>query len=482
MAVESPSRPSSVSIWGSPEVWIKFLGALLGLAVAFGAALFSTVYRDSGNVWATVGLASVSLIMAVVVGLTTVPYLARRAAAERMRLRFEYDVTRVGVAYVLMTLVIAIAALNTGNNLLYIVDSAMLGAILVSGLVSSLNLRGLQLDVRMPERVFAGQPVQVRVVVRNTKRRVPSLSLRVVPLKPQHDGDARWQWEASTFSFPPRSWGLRKQFQVPDRKLRRAAPGKLLPRAFDGMAYFPVIRAGGEAAATTEITFQQRGAYANPGFAIATRFPFAFFTKTLNVKLEREVLVYPRLLAITDLAEMDAAIEGAHQTAAAGEGTDLYRIREYQSGDSARQLDWKATAKSSALMVREFSREQEQDLRVWFENPPLGALGQEEYERLVAVAASFAWQASRRDTPTRFMGPSSGAALDVYGFLAELSLIQAAEPDGRTKISDLVREFEPDGALNVIVASEAATPPRPAAGQPRWLVFRVTASGKLLFH
>ncbi len=134
------------------EVWVKFLLALVGLGLAFGAALLSTASGEAGNVWASVLLASMALLMAAFVGLVTVPYLARRVALERLRQTFHYEVTKVGVVYVLVTLVIGIAALNTGNNLLYIVVAAMLAAILVSGVVSALVLRGLELDIRLPER------------------------------------------------------------------------------------------------------------------------------------------------------------------------------------------------------------------------------------------------------------------------------------------------------------------------------------------
>ena len=95
-----------------PEVWIRFLLALLGLGLAFGAALFSNVTRESGNLWATLFLASLALLLAVVVGLTTVPYLARRVAVARIRNVFDYDVTRAGIVYVVIVVVIGIAALD----------------------------------------------------------------------------------------------------------------------------------------------------------------------------------------------------------------------------------------------------------------------------------------------------------------------------------------------------------------------------------
>src|SRR3984893_3302961 len=149
-----PSTPNRLVQWlqsGTGEVWVKFLLALVGLGLAFASALFSTVSRDAGNIWATIILASTSLVLAALVGLLAVPYLARRVAIERLRESFDYEVTRAGIVYALVTLVIGIAALNTGNNLLYIVVAAMLAAILVSGVVSAWVLRRLELDVRVPE-------------------------------------------------------------------------------------------------------------------------------------------------------------------------------------------------------------------------------------------------------------------------------------------------------------------------------------------
>jgi len=141
-----------------PEIWMRFLLALLGLILAFAAAVFSTVARESGSLWATVILASIALIMAVVVGLTTVPYLARRVAGSRVRDAFNYDVTGVGIIYVVSVLLIGVAALNTGNNLLYVIVAAMLAAILVSGVASAIVLRELELDVRLPADIISAAP------------------------------------------------------------------------------------------------------------------------------------------------------------------------------------------------------------------------------------------------------------------------------------------------------------------------------------
>ena len=452
----------------------------MGLGVAFGAALFSTVFRDSGNLWATVTLASVSLLVAVTVGLTTVPYLARRAAAERQRHRFEYAVTWVGGAYVLVTMVIAIAALNTGNNLLYIIVSAMLAAILVSGVASSVVLRGLRLDVHVPERVFAGQPVRARIVLSNKKRWLPSFSLRVVPIpKPGWDRENQWQWETSTFSFPPRRWGWPALLHIPDRSLRRVLVPVATPGIFDGMAYFPVLRAGSDARSGSELSFPQRGIYSERAFGIATRFPFAFFTKTLHVQMERQILVYPKIIPLDWTPETEIRITGATESATRGPGSDLHRIREYQAGDSARHLDWKASARSTSLMVREFSREDERRLRIVFDNPCSGILSEEHYERLVAVAASLAWQLFQQHFDVYLVGPSTGLVQDVYGFLAELATIQPeAPPQGVFVDPGRVRGFSDDGILHVIVTSRSASS-IPSVRLERASVLQVLADGQV---
>src|SRR5438067_860767 len=105
------------------EAWIRFTIAVCGLLVAFAAALLSTAAREAGNLIATVVLACSALLVAGTVGVTTVPYLAKRVAVRRVRDALNYDVTREGGGYLLLTFLIAVAALNTGNNLLFIVVS-----------------------------------------------------------------------------------------------------------------------------------------------------------------------------------------------------------------------------------------------------------------------------------------------------------------------------------------------------------------------
>lgn len=490
--LKSASVPQRFSEWlqsSAAEVWIKFLLALLGLGLAFVAALFSTVSRDAGNVWATVILASTSLLLATLVGLITVPYLARRVAVERLRESFDYDVTRAGMVYVLVTLVIGIAALNTGNNLLYIVVAAMLAAILVSGMVSAWDLRWLELDIRLPEHVFAGRPVLGRIAVRNSHRMLPSFSVRVVSSRKKKKKQTKeWKWEAATFAFPFNRPPSEQWLKLPDRRLRRVMVIPPPPGIFQGMAYFPYLPATAELSADLELRFDQRGRYREDSFGLATRFPFAFLTKTRHVSLGRELLVYPRIEPTRELFDILPRIRGEWESFVRGRGSELYRIREYMPEDSARHVDWKATAKSGSLKVREFAREEERKIAIVFDNPAESLISDQEYERAVDLTASLAWHFAAQEAEVSFFASGHPRTRDLYQFLAWLAVIQPGSREHSSRglesgtedlTADLPADFDsaPDEWHIVVTARSQASLPSQWSNSSYFVFVDKTPSG-----
>jgi uncharacterized protein (DUF58 family) len=444
------------------EVWIKFLLALIGLGIAFGAALLSTASREAGNVWGSVILASLALLMAALVGLVTVPYLARRVALERLRETFRYEVTKAGVIYVLATIVIGIAALNTGNNLLYIVVAAMLAAILVSGIVSALVLRRLELEVRLPEQVFARRPVVGCLRLRNPRKILPAFSIRIVPSSKDEKklAQKQWRWERTTFAFPLNRLPQDQWVRIRDWKVKRVKAIAPTPGIFEGMIYFPYLPPRSELQADLELTFSRRGRYQESSFGMATRFPFSFLTKTRDVALEREILVYPPVESTRELFEILPIVRGEWESFVRGRGSDLYLIREYMPEDSARHVDWKATAKSGSLKVREFSREDERKLRIVFDNPVAGLISEAAYERTVNLAASLAWHLSSQNADLSFLVPGREPSSTVHEFLAQLAVIQPSdEPQGLPEELGL----RPDEGFNVVFTA------RPPESLPREL-------------
>ena len=402
--------------------WLRFLLAGIGLMLAFAAAIFSTASRDAGNVPATVILASVALLMAAGVGLGTVPYLARRVGARRVREALDFEVTRAGALYVVIVLLIGIAALNTGNNLLYIIVAAMLAALAASGIASAICLRHLELDLKIPEHIFAMTEVLATVCVRNPRRWVPSLSISAVPAEKSKE-KKKWRWVATTFAVPPWRPPERQWLQLPDRKLRRVNVSEP-SGVFHESAYFPLLLPGTQLQAEVKLKFRRRGRY-QERFSLSTRFPFAFLVKTRRVALAREVLVWPEIVDSQEVIELLPVLSGKCEAYLRGRGTDLYRIREYLPEDSARHVDWKATAKSGALKVREFAREDDRRLRLVFDNPSPGELTAAEYERMVSLAASVTRRLREDGVFVRFVAQEYQSTNDDIGFLDYLATASA---------------------------------------------------------
>lgn len=411
-----------LALWQAEHsgAWLRFLIAGAGLIFAFAAAIFSTATRDSGNVVATVVLSSFALLMAAAVGIGTVPYLARRLAARRVRDALDFEVTRAGALYVVVVLVVGVAALNTGNNLLYIIVAAMLAAIVVSGIASAICLRGLELDLKIPDHIFAGVDTEGTLCVRNPRHRLPSLSITAAPADTVKT-KKHWRWVATTFPVPPWRPPERQWLQLPDRKLRRVAVES--SGVFHQSAYFPLLLPQMQLTAEVKLNFRKRGRYQEK-FTLSTRFPFAFLTKSRRAALSREVLIYPELTTTDEIVELLPVLSGKIEAYLKGRSADLYRIREYLPEDSARHVDWKATAKSGELKVREYSREDERRLRFVFDNPAPGQITSQTYERMVSLAASAACDLEKQSIFLSFVSQDYESVGDVYEFLDYLATIQ----------------------------------------------------------
>ena len=400
------------------QAWVRFGIGLGGLLLALLSALLSTALRESGRIFLSAAVASFALLSAGLVGLYTVPYLAKRVARERWIDAFEYEVTKEGVIYLAAILVISIAALNTGNNLLFIIISAMLSAVLVSGVASAFILRRLRVHLTLPEMVFAGQPVSCRVRLQNP-RRVPLLSLHL------HSGDAgqgAWRWRKTVFRVPR---GGNRHLELTDWKLQRE---KAAPQEGARIAplYFPVIPAQGAVHADVELLFARRGIVRRRALAVSTRFPFSFVKKTRTIASEDEVLVLPRILPLEELLPRLPAITGDFESLLRGHGHDLYRIREEVAGDAARSIDWKASARSGGVMVREFTRDDDRRVCIVFDNPRRSEMSTADYERMIVECASTAWLLHQEGISLEFVMPEEDGT-DLVEFLRYLALVDFAD-------------------------------------------------------
>ena len=227
--------------------------------------------------------------------------------------------TRDGWWSLLVVIGLGVAAINTGNNLLYLLDSLLFGLIVVSGVLSEMVMRGLSLSSIEPEEIHAGQPAPFGAGVTNRKRWLTSYSITVETLSPH----AR-------------------------------------PRVL----YLPRVGAGTERLVTWEETLATRGRHRLSGIRIATRFPFGLFLKAERPALTSDVVVFPAVHPISSELVRQLGAIGQVPARRRGAGSDLYNLRGYRSGDDPRLIHWRSSAKTQSLTVREMEAETTEDTRL----------------------------------------------------------------------------------------------------------------------
>ena len=305
--------------------WRAILGTLLVLA-GLATALLTLFARRIGEPQLASTGAIASLVFIVLIVLLVVPPLARAAFAEISDSGFPVEVTTGGVIFVVILVIVAFTAWNTGNNLLFMVFSIMLSTLFVSWVAARAALRDLTVSARFPDHIFAGEPAEVIVTVRNTKRLLPSFSIMVESRGPASERRTK-----------------RK------RKVRRPRFKKRT------LAYFIYIPHRAAAEQSIEQVFPKRGQVRVDGFELSTRFPFGFFRHRRQLPArEAELFVFPKIEPFEhslDALQLEVGRLSANRR---GLGQDLLALRDYQPNDDFRRIDWKATARSRHLTVREF--------------------------------------------------------------------------------------------------------------------------------
>jgi uncharacterized protein (DUF58 family) len=269
--------------------------------------------------------------------ISAVREVLRRIRAWR-RIRF----TAGGVAFTIGTTAVGFAALNTGNNLLYLLLGAMLGFIAVSGWLSEQAIRDLTIERQIPRAVTVGRELVLTYHVRNRKKRLPSLAV-----------------EISESGLPE-------------------------------PAFVSHVPAGGTALARSSNGFVRRGVYPLRTMTVATSFPFGLFRKERDLDVPGEIVVWPRHdLPVRDPAPGAGRLPRGGRAArgALGWRGEYRSLRGYRRGDDPRDIHWKSSARLRRPVVREY--EQGAAETRWICLDTRGSEG-DAAERAVEMAASLA--------------------------------------------------------------------------------------------
>jgi uncharacterized protein (DUF58 family) len=305
--------------------------------------------------------------------------------------------TPEGRRFILISLGVGFAAVNTGNNLLYLVLAMLLSLIIASGFLSEWGIRGLTIKRTFPPYIFAQTPCSILVQVTNHKRYLASFSLE---LEEEIDGEKKG--------------GLAYLFRVGARKTQTQ-----------------VYR----------LSFPRRGMHRLQDPHLLTRFPFGFFIKGALSKETRDVLAYPHLLPREELAwEQAHGDESTRSRPHKGRGEEIFAVREYLPGDTSRDIHWRSTAKRAEPVVKEYERPGAKKVHIVLDSAvPHKATASDLalFEQRVSQAASLAYHLSMKQdylvglTVGAEVIPARTGDAHLHRMLKALALVEPRQGDRR---------------------------------------------------
>lgn len=240
---------------------------------------------------------------------------------------------------------VGFAAMNTGNNLLYLLMGGMAGLIAVSSWLSEQAIRALEVRRLPPRGVTVGHEARISYEATNHKRRFPSMAIEL------------------------REAGLEEP------------------------AYFARIGPLETETGRSAHRFVRRGIYPLGAVTISTSFPFGLFVKERDVEQPGELVVWPRHDRPVRAPFPDGGrtrVRGHAIAGAPGTRGDYRGLRPYRPGDDPKDIHWRTSARLREPVVREYERDASETL--WIVLDVVGEPS-DETEGLVEVAASLAARA-----------------------------------------------------------------------------------------
>ncbi len=264
------------------------------------------------------------------------------------RLRF----TREGKYFIGLSFGVGFAAINTGNNLFYLLLGMMLSLIIASGVLSEFSLRSLHCVRDPPAQLYAQRLFLMGVALGNNKSQLASFSIEVEDM-------------------------------LGDRMLEKKC-------------FFLKLPAGRTQKTAYRHSFTRRGRYHFSGFRVSTKFPFGLFRKSRFVECESHVLVFPEVQPVPQHVPTLSSFGGEGLTGPRARRGDFFGMREFRDGDDPRDVHWRTSARLGRQMVREFEEEAAERISIFLDNGLPGGVdcrdsaARDGLERVVSLAASLA--------------------------------------------------------------------------------------------
>jgi uncharacterized protein (DUF58 family) len=439
------------------------------IAGGIGLALL-TLYAHRTDQPRLAGIAAgLSLLSVLLIIIFVVPPLARNASKEASQMNLPFEFTLGGAIMLGLIVIVGFSAWNTGNNLLFLVLSFLTAAMICGFLAGNFTLKKLDVKMRFPETIFAGEPTPIYVSLKNRKRFFPSYSVVA---------EVRGSQREESIAAPD----LRRL--LPRVIADRLARAPIVRRTLD---YFVRVPRNETAESKTEHVFSERGRLMIKDFELSTRFPFAFFRhrRRLSAK-ETELVVFPKPEPLDAELENEPLDIGELTAFKRGTGQDLLALRDYHPNDDLRRVDWKATARSRNLIVREFSAEDDKRI-ILFLDPVLpgsdektmtvrekieaeqdgsGNLRSERFEHAVGTAASLLSHFTEEQAAITVLiggnnrdnsGDGGIGSRHLHESFKRLAVVEAEYRDdgAADRWKDLIRCLDEGGTTHVLVLTTA---------------------------
>jgi uncharacterized protein (DUF58 family) len=258
--------------------------------------------------------------------------------------------TTSGVVLVSLAIGVGTAAYNTANNILFLTLALLLSCLVLSGVLSWMNLQRITWRVRAERALRAGRTTTLGLEVRNGKRLLPTYGL----------------------NFEMQAGGERAE------KVPLALTSRLDP-------------AGGETCLEWQWRPERRGETAIALVRVSSLFPFGFLRKSYPGRMQRRVWVWPATVPYERHGVLAPARRASGETVArVGQSDDLLALRRYAQGDSQRLIHWKASARAGEWLVRQFATEAEQGLSLLIDADRTRWPRPEQCELMISLAATLA--------------------------------------------------------------------------------------------
>ncbi|HET6438776.1 MAG TPA: DUF58 domain-containing protein [Anaeromyxobacter sp.] len=217
-----------------------------------------------------------------------------------------------------------------------------------------------------------------------------------------------------------------------------------------------VLRPGDSTTVEYQVRPRRRGTASFGDLHVRVRGPLTLARRQWRIPLARPVEVYPDLRGLAEAAGAERLEQGRARTRGLNEGREFAALRPYLPGDDIRGIDWKATARRGAPVVREFQPERNQAVWLLLDcGRSLSARlkdGRTKLDRAVDAALALARAAALR-------GDRTGAIL--FGAEVERVVLPGAGRAGLSALADalhgaLARPEEADylAALDALEARQ----------------------------